>query len=394
MYDLIVVGGGPAGIATALYVKKQGYRVLVLEEAEYPRFQIGESLLPFTMEVFEDLGFDKVLSSGNYLRKKGALFIDSKLNDSIYFDFSDASKAKRPYAYEVQRAEFDQDFLNFAKEAGVEINQPEAYLDCEVQDDQVVVKTNLAEYRSKFIVDATGGKSLILKKFEKKVKNDLYFNNFSIYAHFEDVSKTNLKDEGDITIGILHDNAWAWLIPFKDGTTSVGIVAHRDKLQNLENPEKAFTAIIKNNAWLDEVMSKTKRINDFRVSSNYSYLCDNFLGERWGSVGDSMSFLDPVFSSGVHVSLMSAKLLSKNINYSLEHPEIKLNSPDNIIAYNNEIKKGVKRFNNLLQLFYGGEFLNRVKDLESKELTRSAMTSAVAGGMWQEDNSLFRMGVL
>ncbi|MBT3980125.1 MAG: NAD(P)-binding protein [Bacteriovoracaceae bacterium] len=394
MYDLIVVGGGPAGAATAQYVHKQGKRVLLLEKSNFPRFQIGESLLPFSMEVFEDLGFDKVLASGNYLKKKGALFIDSRQGDSIYFDFSDGGKAAYPHAYEVQRAQFDHDFLNHAIKAGVEVHQPEEFCDLEINLEGVMVTTDKGQYRSKFIVDATGGKSQILRKFESKEKNELYYNNFSIYAHFEGVSRDNLRDRGDITIGILHDNSWAWLIPFEDGSTSVGIVSSRTNLPEISDPEGAFTAIIDKNSWLSELMSSANRSSEFKVVSNYSYKCDSFVGERWGSVGDSMSFLDPVFSSGVHVSLMSAKLLSQNIVYSLENEGCWLNSEDNVVSYNAEIKKGITRFNNLLQMFYGGDFLNRVKSLEKRDGTRSAITAAIAGGVWCEDNILIRMGLI
>ena len=165
-------------------------------------------------------------------------------------------------------------------------------------------------------------------------------------------------------------------------------------MPEISDPEGAFTAIIDKNSWLSELMSSANRSSEFKVVSNYSYKCDSFVGERWGSVGDSMSFLDPVFSSGVHVSLMSAKLLSQNIVYSLENEGCWLNSEDNVVSYNAEIKKGITRFNNLLQMFYGGDFLNRVKSLEKRDGTRSAITAAIAGGVWCEDNILIRMGLI
>ncbi len=394
MYDLIVVGAGPSGIACSSYIAKEGYKVLLIEKSEFPRFRIGESLLPFSMEVFNDLSFDKVLKAGKYLRKNGALFINSKNEKSVYFDFSDDKKAQFSFSYQVSRSLFDKDFLEHAKSLGVKVNQPEEYKSSDISNDIVTVTTNEREYKTKFIIDATGGKSLILNKFEKKIKNELYSNNFSIYAHFENVNNNHIKDQGDITIGILHNQAWSWIIPFQDGSTSVGIVLSRGDASEVKNKGLLFDKIISENFWLDSIMKDSVRSTDYMISSNFSYKCENFYGERWASVGDAMSFLDPVFSSGVHIGLYSAKLISRNILHSLENEGILLNSPLNLVDYNHQIIKGISRFNNLLQMFYSENFIERVTTLEKKPKTMSSMISAVAGGMWDDNNTLFRMGVL
>jgi flavin-dependent dehydrogenase len=394
MYDLIVVGAGPSGVACSSYIAKEGYKVLLIEQSEFPRFRIGESLLPFSMEIFNDLGFDQVLDAGEYLRKNGALFISSKDEKSVYFDFSDGGKAQFPFSYEVSRSLFDKDFLEHAKSLGVEVSQPEEYKSCNISSDLVTVTTNKKEYKSKFIIDATGGKSLIINKFEKKTKNELYSNNFSIYAHFKDVENNRIKDQGDITIGLLLNQAWSWVIPFKDGSTSVGIVFSKEDINKVKNKEELFNKIIGENTWLENIMKDSVRSTDYMISSNYSYKCEKFYGERWASVGDAMSFLDPVFSSGVHIGLYSAKLISKNILHSLMDENILLNSANNIVDYNNEILKGVSRFNSLLQMFYGPNFIERITTLEKKPKTMSSMISAVAGGVWDDNNTLFRMGIL
>ncbi|OUR99682.1 hypothetical protein A9Q84_01265 [Halobacteriovorax marinus] len=394
MYDLIVVGGGPGGSAVASYIAKSGKKVLLIEKETFPRFRIGESLLPYSMEIFEDLGFDKVLAEGKYIRKEGAMFVDVAKDTSCYFDFDDGGKAKYPFCYEVDREIFDKDFLEHAQSLGVEVRQPEEYVDSEFFDDHVVVKTTEGKYQTKFVIDATGSKALIHRKFVDRVANPTYSNNFSVFTQFTGVDRSFLRNEGDICIGILKNNFWSWQIPFKGESTSIGIVANQAELAAADNLEEFFEKRLEENPWLRGTLKNATRTKDFKVVSNFSYTSDKFCGKRWASVGDAMSFLDPVFSSGVHLSLMSAKLISENILHSLENETIFLDDEANIKDYNAEIKKGVSRFNNLLQLFYRGDFVEKVKNIEKKKFMTSAMTCAVSGGMWEEDNYLYRMGVL
>ncbi len=394
MYDLIVIGGGPGGACVSSYVARAGHKVLLIEKEEFPRFRIGESLLPYSMEIFQELGFYKDLSSGKYIQKNGASFYDTELDEGVYFDFSNNGKAKFPHAYEVLRSEFDKDFLDFAKNSGVEVRQPETFQDCELHEDFVSVKTNSGQYKSRFIIDASGQASIVSKKFQTKKINNIYHNNFALYAHFEDVDRSHLKSPGDISIGILKDSAWSWVIPFQGNVSSVGIVAKKDQVRELKKREDFFEECLNENKWFGALLKNAKRNGEFKVSSNFSHKSETFCAERWASVGDAMSFLDPVFSSGVHVSLKSAQIISKNLIHSLNHSDILLNSPDNLFDYQKELTKGIERFHNLLQIFYGGNFINKVKGLEKKTHAMRGMTSAVAGGMWEEDNPLFRMGVL
>lgn len=394
MYDLIVVGGGPGGTAVASYVAKEGKKVLLIEKSSFPRFKIGESLLPYSMTVFNDLGFDKTLATGDYLKKVGALFIDSNTNSEVYFDFTNKGQAKFPFSYEVERARFDTDFLNFSTTLGVEVRQPEQFIDCELLKESVRVKTNKGLYESKYIVDASGGLSVIANKFGRKEVNHDYNNNFAVYSHFEDISRSHQRDDGDITIGILKNSSWSWTIPFYGNKTSIGVVSSRNELSKEKNLESFFNMKLDENLWLKEILATGKRTLDFQLASNFSRSPGVFVGERWGALGDAVGFLDPVFSSGVHVSLMSAKFLSQNIIKSLSLPEIGLNSSVNSCDYELTIRRGILRFHNLLQMFYSGEFIRKVESLSSRERAMAMMTKAVAGGMWDEDNTLFRTGVL
>jgi flavin-dependent dehydrogenase len=162
----------------------------------------------------------------------------------------------------------------------------------------------------------------------------------------------------------------------------------------MNESESFFDKRVADNPFLAETMKNAKRISDFRISSNFSYASEQFCGERWGSVGDAMSFLDPVFSSGVHVSLMSAKYLSQNIDFALKNGDIGLNDPSNVNKFEELMRTGVTRFHNLLQIFYSGDFINKVRSIEKNPHTHYNMVAAVSGGMWRDSNSLMRYGVL
>jgi flavin-dependent dehydrogenase len=393
-YDVIVIGGGPGGCTTATYLALKGHKVLLIEKENFPRFRIGESLLPFSMEVMKETGFYDVLSSGKYIQKNGAYFFDSVTNDNIYFDFSKDGKAEFPHAYEVPRGEFDKDLLEYAQSKGVEVKQPEEFINAEFSDLGCMVKTNKGIYHSKYVVDGSGRASVVTSPFQKKVQNPFYINNFAVYAHFENVDRSYLKSEGDISVGILKDKAWSWSIPFKGAVTSVGIVSTKEIVVGMKESEDFFDRRVADNPFFHHTMKDAKRVSPFMVSSNFSYANEKFVGKRWGTVGDAMSFLDPVFSSGVHVSLMSAKYLSTNIDFALRNGEIGLDDPTNVHNYEELMKMGVGRFHNLLQIFYEGDFINKIRNIENKAHSMSAMVDAVSGGMWRDTNSLMRFGIL
>ncbi len=393
-YDVIVVGAGPGGCTVATYLAMKGHKVLILERDLYPKFKIGESLLPFSMEIFKETGFYDVLSSGKYIQKNGAYFFDSTTNENCYFDFKDGGKAEFPHAYHVPRAEFDKDLLAYAQSKGCEVHQPEEYKEAVYDKDGVTVTTNLGTYRTKYIVDASGRGSIVSRKFQTKVKNPHYINNFAVYAHYEGVDRSYLPTEGDICVGILNNQAWSWTIPFKGPVTSVGIVSTKEFVVEINESESFFDKRVAENPFFHKIMKNAVRTSDFMISSNFSYASEQFCGERWGSVGDAMSFLDPVFSSGVHVSLTSAKFLSQNIHHGLMNGEMALNDPSQVNNFELLMRTGVNRFHNLLQIFYSGDFLSKVRAIEKNPNLHSNLVAAVSGGMWRDGNSMMRYGVL
>ncbi len=390
--DVIVVGGGPSGSIVGAYLAQAGIHCLIFESEAYPRFHIGESLLPASMPLFKEIGFYSKLSSGKYIEKYGARFIDYRNDDEIYFGFNDGLNPDIPMAFEVERCDFDRDILEHAASLGVEVHQPEKVLDVTFLDSHVEVRTNKEIYQAQFLVDTTGRDCVLGKKLMmRKEHRDL--NNFAVFAHFSQVERYPGKHEGDITIGLLTEKAWTWIIPFKGNKTSVGVVASNSQRQAGESFEAYFHRRVLSSPRVQRMMSQARRETEFICIANYSHGNESFVGDRWICAGDAAAFLDPIFSSGVHVAVTTGRLAALAVLRAVKE-KTTLRFEDRHREYEETVRRGVRRFHNLISLFYQGGFVGQMKKTLTRENMRAGFTSAVAGDMWNENNFLFEKGVL
>jgi flavin-dependent dehydrogenase len=391
-FDVAVLGAGPGGSHAATLLALAGLKVIQLERLEFPRFRIGESLLPASMPLLKESKFYPKLASGKYIEKYGARFIDYETDEEIYFGFDGGVNADIPMAFEVPRALFDADLLGHAVSCGVELWQPCTVDDLTVDENGITLQTSTESIRVKFVVDASGRQAVVGKKFSyKKLGGD--FNNLGIFAHFKGCGRVKGKNEGDIRIGILRDKSWSWQIPFKGDITSVGVVSRSGDIPKDETMADYLVNTVAGTPKMTTYMQGAERVGDVQFVSNYGQECEKFWGDRWLLVGDAAKFLDPCFSSGVHNSLQSATLAAKAIVQALADGKT-LSENGRGEAYEREFRKGLDRFHSLITLFYKGNFVQLMKKtLERKELER-AFTSAVAGDMWNDDNFLFQRNVL
>ncbi|MBC7691973.1 MAG: tryptophan 7-halogenase [Methylotenera sp.] len=198
-HDVIIIGGSPGGSTMAAYLARAGVDVAIIEREAFARFHIGESLLPSSMPIFKETGFfDETLSSGKYIEKYGARFVDYRQDDEVYFGFQDGLNHDIPMAFEVERKHFDKDILEHAGKCGATLYQPERLKDVKFYDSHAEIKTGQNEYQAKFVADFSGRDAILG------------------------------KHEGDIIIGLLPDQSWNWIIPFKGETTSVGVVCNSE----------------------------------------------------------------------------------------------------------------------------------------------------------------------
>jgi flavin-dependent dehydrogenase len=391
-HDVIIIGGGPGGSTLATLLAMEGVDVAVFERETYPRFHIGESLLPATMPIFKKTGFYETLNSGKYINKYGAAFVDYRSMDEVYFGFQDGFNPDIPSAFEVERSEFDKDILEHAIKKGATVYQPERVKGVEFHADHAVVTATNGQFQARLVIDATGRDAMLGKQSKtRSVNKDL--NNVAVFAHYSGVRRGKAEREGDITIGLMPERAWSWVIPFKGEKTSFGVVCNSEVFKGGADLNQYLEDQIAASPYIKEMMKDSERISEITVISNYSHKSETYAGERWMMIGDAAVFLDPIFSSGVHVSCTSATLAAPIVLKCLR--ENKTFLQDNMAAdYKKELDKGVKRFHNLISLFYHDNFVQGMKKTLTLENTRKAFTSAVAGDMWNDANFVFQREVL
>lgn len=391
-HDVLILGGGPGGSMAATILARAGVDVAIVEREEYPRFHIGESLLPASMPLFKETGFYDVLSAGNYIEKYGARFIDYRNDDEVRFGFEGGFNTEIPMAFEVECAHFDKDILAYAVKCGSKLYQPERVLEVDVAKDGVRIGTDKHHFEAKYVIDATGRDSFLGKKYTRReMHKDL--NNVAVFAHFKGVKRNPGMYEGDITIGLLPNRSWTWIIPFKGEVTSVGVVASSGLFDKDKPLEDYLMESLNASPHVRDLMQNAVRVADLQTIGNYSHESDKFYGDRWILGGDAAKFLDPIFSSGVHMSVSTNKFAAETILRALPQGT-SLETPGFGDAYEAYFRRGADRFHHLIQLFYEGHFVAHMKKTLTLENMRKAFTSAVAGDVWNEDNVLFQKKVL
>jgi flavin-dependent dehydrogenase len=392
-HDVIIIGGGPGGSTAGALLARAGLDVLILEREEFPRFHIGESLLPASMPIFKKSGFYEHLDKGTYLRKYGARFIDYSNDDEIYFGFQEGLNPEIPMAFEVERAHFDKDILAHAVRSGAKLHQPETVTSVDVSSGGAVVRTNKGEYACDYVMDITGRDSFLGKKFTTRDANK-GLNNVAVFSHYKNVYRYPGIDEGDITIGLLPEGAWTWIIPFKDGITSVGVVSSSSQLAGEKDYEAYLNRRLLGSERVRSYMKNAERCDEVRTIGNYSHTSSTFYGDRWVLAGDAALFLDPIFSSGVHMSVSSSTFAAEMIMKAIKEGHAPLTENGRGDEYEARVRLGGKRFRNLIMMFYEGSFVSQMKKTLVRENLRKGFTSAVAGDVWNENNYLFEKNVL
>ncbi len=390
LIDVAIIGGGPGGSMLGSLLAKKGIKTVLFEKETFPRFRIGESLLPCSMALLKEIGIFDSINSGKYIQKFGACFIDHKTNERIRFNFEDNPNPDQRMAFEVPRGEFDSDLLDHAKKLGVEVRQPERVESITEHDDFIQVKTDQGEYRTRFLADASGRIAFLGNQKKMRQPNNDLINNIAVFSHYEGVKREAGKQAGDIIISVLPNQAWSWVIPFQGSKTSVGFVTHTRHLPHRDDFEGFMQNSIGSSPLFTDLMKDSKRLLEIQAISNYSHTCESMVGPRWIQIGDAAAFLDPIFSSGVHVSMTSGKFASELIHQALNETRL-LNEPDLGGHYESQIRKGVRRFHHLIRLFYDTDFVKDMKKLLLLENSRIAFTSAVAGDAWNDNNMLFKM---
>lgn len=385
-YDVIVIGAGPAGSTTAGLLAKEGNRVLVLEQSTFPRFKIGESLLPAELPVFDALGFEP---KGRFAYKAGADFLDEERGKFARYNFCDALSGTRSHAYQVDRARFDVDLAECAKRHGAEVRF--ATKVDRVETDEAEARVHLGDgslLRARYVVDATGRERLLCRQ-HKSFERIEGFGMAAVWVHFDDLSdeaerELHADGQGNITILIL-DKGWGWVIPLGNRRLSVGFVSAQKGVVSEAWWEERYAASPK----LQRLTKGAKR-SMTQVLGDYSFKNTVPAGVRWGCVGDARAFLDPVFSSGVAFAMDGAFHASKILAPALA--EGREADPTLLAPLAEKMNHAYRVFGALIHSFYHTKIIDHIFFYEDPDPElRSGLISVLAGDVWRQDNKFQEM---
>ena len=309
--DVIVIGGGPAGSTAATTLAMAGRRVLVLEKCRFPRFHIGESLLPYNRAIFEELGVWDEISKAGFMVKRGAQFWMGDASRHNRLDFSKGSFTEFPESIQVERAKFDHILLDRSREAGVEVREQCAVLRHHADADGVTVVYRDAAgaeqtAHAAFLIDASGLANLTSNSASLR---EYYSGHrkIAIFSHFARVDMPDGDEKGDIVIVRRH-NSWFWLIPLDETKTSVGLVMDKADYQSLgRKPEDVFEDAVRSTPAVRMRFDKAEALAAPQVAVDFSYRNKSLVSPRVVRVGDAAGFIDPVFSSGVMLAMSSGR---------------------------------------------------------------------------------------
>ena len=358
MNDVIVIGGGPAGSTAATLLARRGYSVLLLEREKFPRFQIGESLLPYNNDLFQRLGVVEKLQNPVARTKHGAFFVTGDGAVSHTFRFGRHLPKKYASSYQVRRAEFDEMLLRHAQASGVEVREQTSVVEVDASDEsrvRVGVRDRDGKRESldaRFLVDASGH-AAVLGRHLNAIDEEPALRKIAIFAHYTGVSTTpEAIDAGNTDIVMLPD-CWFWMIPLSDGTMSVGLVVDRDTLKSSGlAPEEMLERMIGRTPYVQKRMAQAVRTSQVYVRKDFSYRMKEVVGKNWALIGDAAGFFDPIFSTGVFMAMKSADLAAEAIDLRLRTRSMKL-----LHRYQKTLARALKRYFTFITRFYDREFL-------------------------------------
>jgi flavin-dependent dehydrogenase len=391
-FDIIVIGGGPAGSTASALLAEQGLRVLVLEREKFPRYHIGESLLPFTCFALKRLGLHDKMRQSEFVKKYSVQFVSSSGKASQPFYFSTRYEADVAQTWQVLRSEFDLMLMENARAKGAKVLEEMTVRELIQQDGRTlgVRAQNQAgetlEFRAPMTLDCSGREAFAPTRLNWRIREPK-LNKVAVWTYYRGALRDAGIDAGATTVAYVPEKGWFWYIPQHRDMVSVGVVAEGKYLTRggVREPKDIFLREIEENLWIKEHLACGKQVGPFRLTSEYSFRSRYCASDGLLLAGDSFGFLDPVFSSGVMLALKSGVLAADAIRACFDAGDF---SAERFTEYGRVLREGLENMRKLVYAFYDLNFSFRKLTNKYPDLA-GAVTDCLSGDVNKDFSKLY-----
>lgn len=383
-YDVLIIGAGPAGSLAAALLQREGFRLLVVEKQTFPRFVIGESMLPSSMGLLEHAGLLDPIEKQGFMRKYGAVFYRG--NQTCNFDFANQSSAGFKYTFQVTRADFDKTLADAVAARGVEIRYGHGVTSVAFGNSNATVTVADPEGKqrnvtARFVLDCSGY-GRVLPRLLKLEEPSTFPPRESLFAHVIGDHRPDGREEGKIWVCIHPGGAWIWIIPFSNGKSSVGVVGDPDFFKGFpEEPEARLREIIMSDPNSAARLAGMELVFPPQRIAGYACSVKTVYGPQFALVGNSTEFLDPVFSSGVALALESAQRATQVLTRHLRGETV-----DWQREYADHIKQGINTFRSYVSAWYDDKLPQIFFAPQRDPEIMKQICSVLAGYVWDKTN--------
>ncbi len=391
-YDVVVIGGGPAGSTAATFLARQGHRCLILENTVFPRYHIGESLIPHTYGTLDRLGLLPKMKASAFPVKRSVRFVSPSGRHADPFYFSETIPGEEATTWQVERATFDQICLDHAQDNGVEVRM-QTQVQSVLFDDSgqaigVEAKSRGGQPKiisARVVIDASGRSTIIGSQLGLKTDvNGL--DKAAVWTYFKGAKRWPGIDAGETTVFMIPERGWFWYIPLPDDKTSVGVVASPEYLfANDSDFENAYNREVKHCEPLQEMLVGATREGRIHGLRRMAYRNRQVAGNGWVMVGDAAAFLDPIYSSGLFLALASGELAAGCIHTGLTTNDL---SAKVLGSFSGSLWNGIEVIRRLIHAFYDPEFSFGAFAERFPE-QRAALIDCLVGNVVDKDMSKF-----